>query len=147
MFYRDTDAEKRCQELMTLLREKEDLARILAQRQSDFVDQPFCAHLGRMMAERGLTAAQLSQICLLSRSFTYQLCSGVRQPSRDMVVRLALAMGLDLPATQVLLRSAQRGELFPLVRRDAVLIHCVFRGRTLADTDDILRQQGETPLL
>lgn len=113
MFYQEADAEKRRQELMTLLREKEDLAQQLSQRRDDFIDQPFSAHLSRLMEGRGLSAAQLSQISLLSRSFTYQICSRIRVRGRDIVLRLALAMRLDLDITQRLLRSAQRGSCTP----------------------------------
>ena len=135
------------QELMTLLRETEDLAQVLSQRQDDFLHRPFAAHLALLMREQGLTIGQLGEMSLLSRSFTYQLCSGVRAPGRDIVIRLALALKLDLQTAQALLRSAQRGELYPRVRRDAILIHCIAHGRTLADTDEILQQWGEIPIL
>ena len=139
-----TDEE---QTLLALLRQKEDLAHVLREHSEVFIDKPFPTHLTHLMQQNKMTVNRLSALSLLSRSFTYQLCSGIRSPSRDIVVRLALAMKLSEAETQSLLRSAQRGELYPRLRRDAILLHCVIHGKSLYDTDEALTTMGEAPLL
>lgn len=107
----------------------------------------FPSRLSEILRERSMSASELGEAALLSRSFTYQLCSGARAPGRDIVLRIALVLGLSLEETQRLLRSAQRGELYPRVRRDAIVIWCIGKRLSLYDTDEYLVSNGEEPLL
>lgn len=112
------------------------------------MDSPsFPDYLAQRMEERGITPQQLSVLALLSRSFTYQICSGDRAPSRDIVLRLAIALKLTVEETQRMLRIAQRGALYARVRRDAILIFCLSRHLSLYDADEMLLNQCEQPLL
>ena len=103
--------------------------------------------LAQMLEARGLTPHQLSSLAMLSRSFTYQLCSGLRAPSRDIILRLSVVLELTLEETQRLLRAAQRGALYPRIRRDAVMIYCLSHRLHLYDTDELLTSCGELALL
>ena len=71
----------------------------------------------------------------------------MRAPGRDIVLRLALVLALTPEETQRLLRAAQRGALYPRVRRDAAVIFCLNRGLSLLEADDLLRSLGEDPLV
>lgn len=135
------------QELLLLLEQSPQIEAVLSEY-GDSIDAPsFPAYLNTLMEERSVSTARLCEISLLSRSFTYQLCSGVRAPSRDIVLRLALALGLSLGETQRLLRVAQRGALYPKVRRDAVMIFALTHCLQLSHADGLLRSLGEVPLL
>ena len=135
------------QEMDTILGLTTDLEPTLEEL-ADNMDAPsFPDYLAQRMEERGITPQQLSVQALLSRSFTYQICSGARAPSRDMVLRLAIALKLTVAETQQMLRIAQRGALYARVRRDAIFIFCLSRRLTLYDADELLLNQLEQPLL
>lgn len=134
------------QELLNLL-ESGSLSQFLEEQADHVQPLTFSQHLAALMEERGLTPAKLGELALLSRSFTYQLCSGVRTPGRDVVLRLALVLKLDLEETQRLLRTACRGALYPRVRRDAVFIFAMQQGLNLFDTNELLCSLDEPPLL
>lgn len=144
-------AEKRqetiTQELQGLLDTTPQLEQFLMEQADNMQPPTFSRHLESLMDERGLTPAKLGELALLSRSFTYQLCSGVRAPGRDVVLRLALVLKLDLEETQRLLRTACRGALYPRVRRDAVFIYALQRGMSLFDTNELLCSLEEAALL
>ena len=125
------------EELLRIVQESCDLPSTLEERPGDFNVPAFHAQLAELTAERGLTAAELGKRALLSRSFAYQLTSGERAPSRDIV----------LDETQRLLRAAQRGALYPRVQRDAAVIYALARKLDLSEADELLTSIGETSLV
>lgn len=135
------------EELLSILNSSEHLPQTLEELSDDFTAPPFTQLLAQYMAQQQLNAAKLSELCLMSRSFTYQLCDGRRAPSRDIVLRLALVLRLSVQDAQRFLCSAQRGMLYPRVRRDAVLIFALKEHLDMTDADDLLTASGELPLL
>lgn len=135
------------QDLLLILQEAEAVDPLLDALSSQLNPLSFPAQLHLYMEERGLTVSKLSEIAMLSRSFTYQLCSGDRVPGRDIVLRLALALVLTVDETQQLLRAAQKGVLYPRVRRDAIIIFCLNRKKGIYEADELLTSHGETSLL
>lgn len=135
------------EELFGILERSQNLTGALKALDGDTNSPNFTARLAEYMTERGLNAAKLSEAALLSRSFTYQLCSGERMPSRDIVLRLALVLELSLEQTQSLLRTAQRGALYPRVVRDAVIIFALQNRLGILATDEQLLSRGQAGLL
>lgn len=134
-------------ELIRILGSAKRLTTALDLIRDDMHAPTFSERLSGLIKERNMSVAQLSEAALLSRSFTYQLCSGEREPSRDIVLRLALVLGLSLEQTQQLLRAARRGELYPRVERDAVLIFALRERMSVQATDEQLRARGQETLL
>lgn len=108
---------------------------------------PFHEYLSELMAEREFDAARLGVSTLLSRSFAYQICSGERIPGRDIILRIALVLGLSLDETQRLLSLANRGSLYPKVKRDSLFIYALTNRYDLYRTDELFSQYGQEPLL
>ncbi len=116
-----------------------------------FVDRenrptPFHVLLSEAMASRGLSPQQLATLIDVERSTLYRLLSGERLTTRNVLLRIALALRLSPERTQLLLRSGQRAELYALVRRDALILFCMNHAYTLAQTEDALLQNGEASL-
>ena len=75
------------EELLDILERSRNLTGALKAMEGDMTVPAFTQCLAGYMKERGLNATGLSEAALLSRSFTYQLCSGERRPSRDIILR------------------------------------------------------------
>lgn len=135
------------QELLLILQEAEKLNPLLDDLSSQLNVPAFHDQLSLYMEERGLTVSKLSQASMLSRSFMYQLCSGERTPGRDIVLRLALVLELGVSEAQQLLRIAQKGILYPRVRRDAIIVFCLNQKKGIYETDELLTSHNELPLL
>ena len=71
---------------------------------------------------------------------------GSRKPSRDKIVALSLAAGLDLTETQRGLELTHEGILYAKNRRDAVLIYAVKNQLSVMAANELLAQFGEAPL-
>lgn len=144
---KSTGAHRNTDRLMEILENTAQLPPILEELAEEFNAPSFCEQLSAYMDRQQLNAARLSELALMSRSFTYQICNGERQPSRDIVLRLALVLGLSVEETQRLLRLAQKGVLYPRIRRDAILIFALKDGIDLLATNELLIAHGEMPLV
>lgn len=116
-----------------------------------FVDRenrptPFHVLLFEAMTSRGLTPQQLATLIDVERSTLYRLLSGERLTTRNVLLRIVLALCLPLDRAQLMLRSGQRAELYALVRRDALILFCMNHSLTLSQTEDALVENGEASL-
>ncbi len=134
----------------------DELFRMLDGSQSDelLADYPFVAtnelffssELFKKLKEAEISVDEIARQAMISRAYMYQISNGTRLPGRDMVLRLSLCLHLTLEETQKLLRCAQRGALYPRMRRDCVIIRCLGRQMGLHETNDALVECGENPL-
>ncbi|MGN0553549.1 MAG: helix-turn-helix domain-containing protein [Oscillospiraceae bacterium] len=107
----------------------------------------FHEYLSDLISERNISIEKLGIKALLSRSFTYQLCSGDRMPNRDIIIRIAIVLELSIDETQRLLQLANRGILYPKIKRDMLIIYALNNNYGLYKTDEFLSQFGQKPLL
>lgn len=134
-------------ELMEVLEGSSSIADVLHEYESSVNNPPLNEYLARMLQAYGRTPVQLIHRTCLSKSFVYQILDGTRVPGRDVLLRMAFAIGLNLDETQRLLTIAGRGVLYPRVRRDAVVIFCLRKHRTLEQANDLLEEIGESLLV
>ncbi len=106
----------------------------------------FSSELFKKLKEANVSIEEIASQAMVSRAYMYQISNGTRLPGRDIVIKLSLCLHLTLEETQRLLRCAQRGELYPRVRRDGVIIRCLGQKKGLFETNDELVSRGENPL-
>lgn len=102
--------------------------------------------LEQLLHQHGLTKQYVIRKASIERKFGYQIFNGTRNPRRNTLLRIALAMKLTLEETQYLLYISQRGQLNIRKRRDAILIFCILKKISLEDSEIILDELSE-PLL
>lgn len=73
-----------------------------------------------------------------TRSYAYEVLNGQKIPSRDNVIKIGLALTLELNALQKLLLSAKHNPLHPKDKRDCVLIYCFHNHHTIVETNLLL---------
>ena len=106
----------------------------------------FAAYITNLCRQRNMTVASTLENADISFSYGYFLFSGKRKPSRDTVLKLAIAFGLNLEETQQLLSAAGFGGLYPKIRRDAVIIYAIQRQYSLFDLQEELSLHHLTEL-
>ena len=77
----------------------------------------------------------------------YQLFSGIRRPSRDRLIALAISMNVSLEEMQELLRHGGFAELYARDKRDAILIFGISHQMTLHEMNDLLFDKGVETLI
>lgn len=108
---------------------------------------PFGEYLTKLMKENSFDMSRLIKEACLSKTYAYQFMNGQRIPGRDIIIRIALAMQLDIDSTQRMLAIAQKGTLYPKIQRDAVLLFCIYKRVKLDEANAMLQDMGEEPLL
>lgn len=108
----------------------------------------FPAYMDALIAQRHLKRQDIFQKADLPQKYGYKLLSGERHTTdRDKLLRIFLAMGLDLKEVQRALTLYGLPVLYPKLRRDAVFIIAINQGITDVDTvDQWLREEGESEL-
>ena len=140
--------QMKTEDMMRMLEKPDGMARLQDFPFSkDAISELFAPTVAKYMARCQLSAEDLTRLLLLSRSYVYQLLQGKRRPSRDIVIRMALIFHLSVYETQRLLRTAQRGALYPKVHRDACLIYCLEQQLGLQEAYELLQRHQEDPLL
>ena len=95
----------------------------------------------------GLGIAEIADKALLSKSYTYQVFGGIRNPGRNAILCIALVMGTSLHETRKLLRLAHKGDLYPRIRRDAAIIFAIEHKYDLMRLEGLLQEIGEATIL
>ena len=89
---------------------------------------------------------QAIQRCNLDRSYGYQLFNGTRRPTRDILLALAVHLGLTEAETQRLLKLAGRPVLYARNRRDAAILYSLSHRLSPGETEELLSGLEVKPL-
>ena len=114
---------------------------------NELPDRSLADYLWQLLKEKGLKRSDVFRAAGINVTFGYQAFSDDRGLGRDNAIMLAFGMHCTLQETQRLLRLAGHAELWPKVRRDAIMIFCLDRGMTRVECDDELCRLGEPTLL
>ena len=80
----------------------------------------------------------------LDQTYGYQIFQGVKKnPSREKLLRLAIAFPLSVDETKRLLYYGGAETLYPRVPRDAYLMFAIHNHFTVLETDEYLDAHGE----
>ena len=110
-------------------------------------EQSFKDLLYDLKVQKGLTPKEMIRRCGIERSYFYHILNGVKHPSRNVVLRLCLSAEADVQQANRLLRLADTPSLYAKVRRDALLIYALQHKYSMEQTNQMLREQEEAPLI
>lgn len=130
------------------------LARLLAAPSpDDYLDEgltlkrSLADYLHEMLADKGLKRADVYRASGLNSTVVYDAFAGKSRLGRDNALMVAFGLSCSLRETQRLLRLSGVAELYPKVRRDAIIIWCIDHGMSREACDDELWRFGEKTLL
>lgn len=134
--------KKSTEDLMNEIAAAKNISQYLDENGEEFLEVPLHIHLRNLLAETTMNVAQIA-----ARSgkgdYVYQIFRGIKNPSRDVLLCIALALGTDLPETDYLLRIARMPSLDARDRRDSIIMFAVNHTLSVADANDILYQFGQ----
>ena len=139
-YSKDTD------ELFTELLQEKCVENFLSRNQDELI-LPLTEYLEKILTEKSLSKADVIKLSGLNREYAYHIFSGKKNPSRQKILALALAMNLNLDETQRLLRHAQLNLLYPRKEWDAIIISAIEQNLSVMETNELLHRLGETIFL
>lgn len=114
--------------------------------QGEVMDRRLPDYLFELLAERGMKRADVVRLSGINVTVVYDIFAGKSLPGRDRAIMLAFGLRCTLRETQRILKLAGVSELWPKVRRDAIIIWCIEQGMTRDACDDELWRFGEKTL-
>ena len=130
------------QELM----ESPDLEQYLAENDAFFSSKDAAAMLNQLFKKCGLSKAALAKRSGMSDIYLHQIFSGRRNPSRSRLLCLCIGLGASLEETQELLKLCGLAQLYPKLRRDAIIIYGLTHRLSLFSINDSLFSSDEETL-
>ncbi len=106
----------------------------------------FSEYISQLCNEFDQVPERVIKQAAIERTYGHQLFNGTRKPSRDKVIQLAFGFELDVENTQKLLMMADKSQLYPRIKRDAVILYCINHHIGIDDTQNMLYDLEE-PLL
>ena len=101
----------------------------------------------QLLKQKKLKRARVIQDSGLEKAYVYQIFKGEKKPSRDKLIALAFGLHLNIEETQRMLKLGGCSELYARTKRDALILFCIFRKKSIYDTDAALYKWGLTTLL
>ena len=141
MSAKDTD------ELLHEIKQSDSVQKFLQENQSEMVRRSLPEYLAKLLQAKGLMQKEVIRASGLDKSYACHIFSGERSTTRPKLLTLALAMKLTIDETQHLLHYAGLPQLYARVPWDSILLHAISHQKTVIETNWLLDDFGEHPLL
>ena len=139
---------KSTEELKNDLHQASGLEGFLVDNQKNFCQYTLAEYLHHLLEEKHLIKMDVVRDSLLERLYAYHIFAGRKKnPSRNKVISLALAMKLTPEETQYLLYYAGAEQLYVRNPRDSIIWYALDHHMSVIDTNIILQKMSELPLL
>ncbi len=116
-------------------------------RGEDFSPPEWTDYVHGILRERQLSVKDIIFRCNLERSYGYQIFNGTRRPTRNTLMILVLALGLDAAEARRMFELAGRAPLYARCRRDAAVLYGLSHEMTESEVHELLLELGEEGLL
>ena len=115
-----------------------DIDSYIKNNQTSFAERSVTELLASFYERQGLSKAELARRSCMSEVYLHQVFAGRRNPSRDKLLCLCIGMELSFDETQELLKEAAYAQLYPRIKREAVIIHGIVHHTPLEEINDRL---------
>ena len=130
------------QELM----DSTDLSQFLSRNQEQFVDKSVAGLLNRLFEKKNISKAAIAKQAGMSEIYLHQIFAGRRTPSRNRLLCLCYGLEASIEETQELLRLCGMAELYPKLKRDAIIYYGLLHKLDLFVINDKLFDENEDTL-
>ncbi len=137
---------KNTDSLQQELMDSPNLTRFLAQNQEHFVNRNITAALEQLFQRKNISKAALAKQSGMSEIYLHQIFAGRRNPSRNRLLCLCYGLEASVEETQELLRQCGVAQLYPKLKRDAIIYYGLLHGIQLFEINDKLFDEDEETL-
>lgn len=99
-------------------------------------------YLDQLIIKYDKKAAKLSEEAGLTRSYVGHIINGKREPSRDAIIAICLAMKATLEELQTLLKYTGHAPLYVRRKRDVIIWFGIMKGKSIVEIDIDLHEHG-----
>ena len=128
------------------LMESPDLTLFLSQNQEQFVNKSVSELLNHLFEEKNISKAALAKKAGMSEIYLHQIFAGRRNPSRNRLLCLCYGLEASVEETQELLKLCGMAQLYPKLKRDAIIYYGLLHKLSLFEINDKLFDENEETL-
>lgn len=128
------------------LKRSSSVSEYLQENRDELASDSLPALLQALIAEKGLTKADVVRESNMNEVYAYQILSGVRRPSRDKLLCICLAMNASLEETQNILKRGGFASLYARNQRDSIIMYALTHSQTFIQLNSNLFDHGEEVL-
>ena len=100
----------------------------------------FGSRFSELCKEYGVKQADLVYTVAVSKSQLYAVINGTRNPSKELVIKLALALKLTIEEINELLKLAGHKELYVENKADSIIIYGLKENKTVYEIEELLKE-------
>ena len=130
------------QELM----DSPDLTLFQSQNLEQFVNKSVSELLNHLFEKKYISKAALAKQSGMSEIYLHQIFAGRRNPSRNRLLCLCYGLEASVEETQELLKLCGMAQLYPKLKRDAIIYYGLLHGLNLFEINDKLFDENEETL-
>ena len=132
--------------LQDVLMTSESLSNFLEENQDKFISESVTDILNRVFSDQKISKAALAKRSGMSEIYLHQIFAGRRTPSRNRLICLCYGLDMSLEETQDLLKECGLAQLYPKIRRDAIIAYGLLHKIDLFEINDQLFSENEETL-
>lgn len=132
--------------LKELKRQSCSLPDYLSNHKDTFVNEDIKDFWENIIESKNYSKSNIINKADFSYCYFYEVINGRKAPTKDKVVRLALAMKMTIDECQQALKVSGRSALHPKNRRDSILIYAIEQQMTVIQCNNLLVDNGEDEL-
>ncbi len=138
--------QKSTTNLQQELMDNPKLDSFLTDNETCFNQETAAQTLTRLFEQKALSKAALAKQAYMSEIYLHQIFAGRRNPSRNRLLCLCYGLDATLEETQELLKLCGHAQLYPKIRRDAIILYGIVHHEKLPRINDRLFREDEETL-
>lgn len=139
--------QKSTDDLTSELMSRPSFEAYLRDNEPFFSEKGVAELLTELYGAKDLTKAELARRAGISEVYLHQVFAGRRNPSRDRLLCICAGLGATLEETQRMLTRGGYAQLYPRIRRDAIISYGLAHELPLEEINDKLFSEQEKTLL
>ncbi|MCM1027184.1 MAG: XRE family transcriptional regulator [Roseburia sp.] len=137
---------KTTEELNHEIKSATDIEDYLKGNPENLITSTLSAHLNSLLSQKKFSKADVVKDSNLYRTYVYQIFSGEKTPSRDILIAIAFGLHLSEEEAQTLLKVSKNRELYARDERDAIILFAIQRNMPIMKVNELLFEHDLQPL-
>lgn len=133
---------KTTEELKHEIKAATNIEDYLKGNQENLIKSTLATHLETLLAQKGISRADVVRDSQLGRTYVYQIFSGEKNPSRDKLIAIAFGLHLSDEEAQTMLKASTNRELYARDERDAIILFAMQRNMSIFEVNELLFEHG-----
>ena len=139
--------KKKTDELLEELKMKGiDIQEYLDENENSFIEISLKEFWNELLERSGQSKSNIINNADISYIYFYEILQGKKIPKKDKIIRIILAMELEVDDAQNALKYCNQAILYPRIKRDSLLIYAIQNHYSIFQTQALLSENGEQEL-